>query len=251
MIPLYWISILYAGAAGLAFAMPPGTRFWCLVMLTASYLFLVVRGSVSLSRPILGHCIIRGRPENAFALTFDDGPDPRSTHAILNLLGEHDVVATFFCVGKHVEEHPDIVQRIHNEGHLIGNHSYSHSVSLTFANPTRLSDDISRCQDAIEACTDYRPRFYRPPYGIRNHSTQSAATYNKVLVTGWCAGGLDTTNRSVKSIVDRCLGSLGPGAIVLLHDRGPDTNRTLEIVSKILDAAQRRGLHPVRLDDLI
>ena len=251
MIPLHWISILYAGAAGLAFAMPPGTRFWSVIVLVASYLFLVVRGSVSLSSPILGHCIVRGSPENAFALTFDDGPDPEATHAVLDRLSEHDVVATFFCVGKHVEAHPEVVQRIHEEGHLIGNHSYSHSVSLTFANPTRLSDDLSRCQDAIESCTGYRPRFYRPPYGIRNHSTHSAATYNKVLVTGWSGGGMDTTRRSVKAIVDRCVKSLGPGAIILLHDRGPDPDRTLEIISKVLDAARRRGLHPVRLDDLI
>ena len=86
MIPLHWITVLFAGAAGLAFAMPWDTCILSMIALAASYLFLLLRGTISLSSPILGPCINRGRPADHFALTFDDGPDPEGTHAVLDLL---------------------------------------------------------------------------------------------------------------------------------------------------------------------
>ena len=251
MIPLHWITVLFAGAAGLAFAMPWDTCIVSMIVLAASYLFLLLRGTISLSSPILGPCINRGRPADHFALTFDNSPDPEGTHAVLDLLAKYDVPATFFCIGEQVEAHPEIAQRIHDEGHLIGNHSFSHSLSLTFANPTRLASDMSRCQDVIETTTGYRPRFYRPPFGLRNYSTHAATTFNKVLVVGWCAGGMNTTKRSTGTVVKQCLSSLGPGAIMRLHDNGSIPGRTLEIVRQVLDTAKQRGLRPVRLDALI
>lgn len=251
MIPLHWITVLFAGAAGLAFAMPRDTCIMSMLALAASYLFLALRGMISLSSPILGPCIIRGRPADQFALTFDDGPDPEGTQAVLDLLAEYDVPATFFCIGEHVEAHPEVARRIHDEGHLLGNHSFSHSLFLTFANPDRLAKDMARCQDMIETTTGYRPRFYRPPFGLRNHSTHAATVFNRVLVVGWGSDSMDTTRRSTGAVVERCLSSLGPGTIMRLHDKGPTPSRTIEIVRQILDAAKRRGLRPVRLDALI
>ncbi len=251
MIPLHWMTVLFGGAAGLCFTLP--REWWLpgLLGLAAIYLLVIVWGTCVQTSPLLGPCVTRGPARAEFALTFDDGPDPDSTAAVLDLLAERRATATFFCIGRHVEQHPDTVRRIHAEGHLLGNHSFSHSVALTYAGSSRLTADLRRCQNAIEATVGYRPRFFRPPFGLRNHSTHKAVTHNDMRCVGWNAGGLDTTRRSTETIVKRCTATLGPGTIILLHDHGPAPAQTLEVVRQVLDAAETLGLQPVRLDRLL
>lgn len=251
MIPLHWITILYVAGAGLVFLLPADYQKIAWGILAVTYLLLCVRATWVQTCTILGPCVTRGTAGNGIALTFDDGPGARGTPEVLDLLAERGVKANFFCIGKHVEEHPELVERIHAEGHLIGNHSFRHTPGLTLARLPTLATDMQKCQDAIERIVGAPPRFYRPPYGMRNHATHYAARRCDVEVVGWSAGGLDTTGRSVDTLVAMTLRNLTPGAIVLLHDRGPEPTRTLEIIRRVLDEMDARGLRAARLDEML
>ena len=248
MIPLHGIAAAF-GAAGLAAFLLPEHRAVVWVALLVAFLGICAWGSIRVGSPILGPCVTRGPATgNTFALSYDDGPGP-ATPALLDLLRERGVVASFFCVGERVAEQPDIGKRIAAEGHLVGNHSHRHRPSLTFAFADRLRADLERAQDAIEAATGTRPRFYRPPYGVRNHATRAATDALGLRVMGWSTGGRDQRG-DVDGILRRIERGLEPGAIVLLHDAGHDPERVLRLTRGVLDAAKKRGLRTVRLDEM-
>ena len=109
----------------------------------------------------------RGTGSNDFALTFDDGPDPLYTPRLLDLLKQYNMKATFFLVGSHAEKHPEVVKRIHSEGHLIGIHNYVHK-SNWFMRPVTVRKQVKRTDDIIYSITGERSSYYRPPWGIVN-----------------------------------------------------------------------------------
>jgi peptidoglycan-N-acetylglucosamine deacetylase len=251
LLPLHWITALYLVLAGAVFALPVESRTIVWGTLLVTYFLMCLGGSTVLTNRLLGPCLTRGTKGDGIALTYDDGPGAIGTPELLDLLAARGVKANFFCIGKHVVEHPEILRRAHREGHLIGNHSYRHTPVLQFQTLKRLRADMRECQDAIATVTGAAPAFYRPPYGLRNHATHYAARDNGVRVVGWSAGGLDTTRRTIDTIVAMIFRDLAPGAIVLLHDRGPDPARTLEITRRILDEMDARGLHAARLDEIV
>ncbi|MEC1158617.1 polysaccharide deacetylase family protein [Cytobacillus horneckiae] len=98
------------------------------------------------------------------ALTFDDGPDPRYTENILNILTTYNVPATFFVLGERVAMYPELVKRMNKEGHDIGSHSFTH-VNFAVADMETFEADMEQSEELIEKTIGYRPRFFRPPYG--------------------------------------------------------------------------------------
>src|SRR4030067_269978 len=113
---------------------------------------------------ILSETLYRGeRSKKQVALTFDDGPDPVFTHQVLDILRLYNAKATFFCVGRLAEMYPDIVKRIHMEGHLIANHTYEHSWPIYFWTPSRVRSSINKTGYILEGITGVFPKFYRPP----------------------------------------------------------------------------------------
>jgi peptidoglycan/xylan/chitin deacetylase (PgdA/CDA1 family) len=250
---LIGIVVLFLAAAGAVFALPPGAWVGSWAVLGSGFIGFIAWASIGQQNSFLGPCTSRGPTHrDNFALTFDDGPEPECTPALLDLLARYQAKATFFLVGEHVEQHPGIARRIHDEGHQIGNHSYVHRPWLTIAFAGPLRRDLQRCQEAILTATNVRPGWFRAPYGIRTHATQPTAQRLGMQVAGWSTGGLDTLRHwSTDSIVGRICRRLQPGAIVLLHDRGPRPARTLEITERVLDQATRRGLRAVTLDHLL
>jgi peptidoglycan/xylan/chitin deacetylase (PgdA/CDA1 family) len=122
--------------------------------------------SVPSSR-VFGPALVRGpRERRRVALTFDDGPAPPFTGQILDVLRDYRVPATFFVCGQNAERHPELVRRIHAEGHTLGNHTYSHPF-LYIQSRQRIAEEIDRTQEVIGRLTGYRPRLFRPPYGVR------------------------------------------------------------------------------------
>jgi len=197
------------GIAALAF----GLWFWWACATPSSTFF----------RPVL----IRGRrAAKRVCLTFDDGPAERFTEQLLNILREHKVPATFFVCGKNVDEHPDLLRRIVDEGHEVGNHTYSHPF-VFFKSRRRISAEIDRTQAAIEKVAGYRPKVFRPPYGARWFGLVPALAERGMHLVLWSATGYDW-KRDVPGIVKATLGGLKPGAIILLHD-GRETRPTAEI----------------------
>ncbi|GGH48061.1 hypothetical protein GCM10008014_11790 [Paenibacillus silvae] len=198
----------------------------------------------------------RGNSDTAYALTFDDGPDPQYTPRLLDLLREHDVKATFFVVGEHAESHPELIRRIHAEGHLIGIHNYIHKTNWLMR-PRTVRDQIERTGQIIEEITGERTCYYRPPWGIMNLFDFFSKKDRKIIL--WSAMFEDwKCNVGAERLTERMLRKLKGGEVFLLHDRGTTLGADAEAPEQMLGAlatvlqeAKRRGLTSVRVDTLM
>jgi peptidoglycan-N-acetylglucosamine deacetylase len=201
---------------------------------------------------LFGPFVCRG-PHNGkrVALTFDDGPDERSTPALLELLHQRGVHAAFFGVGKRVAAHPDIAARIVREGHLLENHSYAHSNATNFFSVQRLRTELKQAQDAIRQATGMAPTCFRPPMGLSNPRIFRAAREAGLKVIGWSARGLDTKLTDSEEVVSRICRRVEPGAIILLHDGNIPADRLVTTVKTLLDRLRTLDYEVVRLDHLL
>lgn len=184
------------------------------------------------------------------ALTFDDGPDPENTPALLALLAERKVRATFFCIGERVGRAPDLARRATVEGHSVENHTFRHSPLTNFFSVGRLRVELMRAQDEIERATGRAPVFFRPPMGLTNGRIFRAAGELGLAVAGYTARGLDRRADAPDRIAGRLLRKLRPGAVFLLHDAGAPRVRLLAAVTLVLDGLDAAGYECVRLDEL-
>jgi peptidoglycan/xylan/chitin deacetylase (PgdA/CDA1 family) len=185
------------------------------------------------------------------ALTFDDGPDPRSTPALLEVLRQHQVEAAFFAIGQRVESAPQLATDILRAGHLLENHSHAHSHATNFYSVRRLRADLERAQQAIVRHTGTTPRFFRPPIGLSNPNTFRVATQLRLKVIGWSIRSLDTRLTDPEKIVRRIEKRLRPGGIILLHDGNIPADRLVATVKLLLATLRQHGYEVVRLDRLL
>ena len=223
-------------------------------MIPVAVIFLVVMG-LGVTFPqlqLFGRYVCRGGGERrCVALTFDDGPDARSTPALLDLLREAGVEAAFFCVGERVAKYPEMAARIVGEGHLIANHSHAHSNFTNFFSVSRLTAELIRAQEAIRTATGVAPSWFRPPMGLSNPRVFRVARELGLTVVGWSARGLDTQIKDPKRVVERIVRRLGPGGIILLHDGNIPAERLLVTVKTLLDTVRGLGYEVVRLDRML
>lgn len=198
----------------------------------------------------------RGRSDTQFALTFDDGPDPQYTPRLLDLLRQHQAKATFFVVGEHAASHPELIQRIHDEGHLIGIHNYIHKTNWLMR-PRTVRDQIQRTGQIIHEVTGVKTCFYRPPWGIMNLFDFFSKKERKIVL--WSSMFEDWRSRvGVQRLTERMLKELRGGEVMLLHDRGTTLGadahapeQMLQALEVVLQEAERLGLQSVRVDTLM
>jgi peptidoglycan/xylan/chitin deacetylase (PgdA/CDA1 family) len=179
-------------------------------------------------------------------LTFDDGPD-LATPAVLDVLAKYGAKATFFCIGSQVEKHPDILLRMHEQGHLIGNHGFSHVHSFPFFFTKTMIAEIEKTNELIEKTTGTKPLYFRPPFGITNPRIAKAIKATVMTSVGWNRRSLDTT-KTLEEILSRTAAPLQSGDIVLFHDRLPLAASTLEAFFK---QTAGRGFRFERLDTFV
>ena len=208
-----------------------------------------VWASASIHSPFYLRSLCRRSEAGAVvALTFDDGPDPVRTPELLEVLARHDVKATFFLTGKQVAANPELVRRIVAEGHVVGNHTYSHSgwfPLLNLRNTVRELDDASR---AIEEVTALRPRLFRPPFGVTNPTIARAVKELRLLPIGWSIRSFDTVSRTPRAkVLARMMRRLHAGAVILLHDRCPGSAALTEA---LLGELRRRWIRTTTFDKL-
>ena len=161
-------------------------------------------------------------------LTYDDGPNPEITPFVLRQLKRYNAVATFFCIGKNIEKHPEIIKRIAAEGHIVGNHSYSHSHFFDFYRKCRVIQELKETDNLILETTGKKTQFFRPPYGVTNPSIRRAVAVTKHKVIGWNIRSMDGISKNTQAIFNRIVKRLSPGSVVLLHDTRVETNAVLE-----------------------
>ena len=159
--------------------------------------------------------------------------------------------ATFFCIGRNVAAQPELTARIVREGHLLANHTYSHSNATNFFGVEKLVEEMKRTQSAIRDAAGVTPAFFRPPMGLSNPRVFKAATAVGLRVIGWTARGFDTQCSTSHRIVRRILRGVEPGAIILLHDGKIPADRLLATVKLLLAKLRERGYECVRLDTIL
>jgi len=185
------------------------------------------------------------------ALTFDDGPDPRSTPQLLALLRERKTPAAFFCIGSKVAANPALAAQISKEGHLVENHAYTHSYFSNFHLTARLRRELERTQAVIEKTTGRAPRFFRPFMGLSNSCTWRAAQDTGLRLVAWSIRSLDTVIARPEKITRRVMRRLHPGAIILLHDGNIPPEKLVATTALLLDALRARNYEVTRLDSLV
>jgi peptidoglycan/xylan/chitin deacetylase (PgdA/CDA1 family) len=201
---------------------------------------------------MFGHSLCRVHTTTkAVALTFDDGPDPATTPALLDLLARTDAHATFFCVGERVAQQREVVRRMAAEGHLVGNHSYAHNPWTNLFGEPRLRADLEQAQAEIAAVVGQAPVFFRPPMVLTNPRVFRVTRDLALTVVGYTIHGYDRRNPDGQAVLDRIVRQLQPGAIILLHDGGVPKERLLALVEGLLDQLHRQGYRCLRLDDLV
>ena len=178
------------------------------------------------------------------ALTFDDGPHPTYTEQLLDGLKERGVHVTFFVTGEHARLHPDIIKRMQEEGHLIGNHTYSH-IQLTSKNREKFKQELIDTNAVIQEITGEEVQYVRPPYGSWDKSFEKELNMFPVL---WTIDPLDWCSENVACITEKIVDKAGENDIILMHDYY-DTSVTAAL--KVVDELQEEGYTFVTVEEIL
>ncbi len=195
---------------------------------------------------------------NKVVLTFDDGPSGSYTPEILKVLADKGVYATFFLVGKHVEQYPGIAKQIVEEGHEVGNHTYGH-ITVPNSAPPQLTAQIVRTNLIILQNTGVFPPYLRPPRGLYDMRMRRIAKLLGQEMVLWSLSSQDWHPRATTAgVTQRVLDRVAPGDILLFHDSGSLINSegssrrpTVEALGPIIDGLREKGLEVVRLEDFM
>ncbi len=220
-----------------------------LVALGLIYAVVLVYGVINLKANFFIHTICRNpNAKQQISLTFDDGPHPEFTPRLLDILRRENIKATFFCIGHKMEEHPELIRQLHEEGHLIGNHTYSHSKYIDLNSINTFAEEITKTSKLIHQLIGHTPRFFRPPYGIVNPRVAGGIKKAGVLSIGWSIRSFDTVNQQTDSVVRKVTRKLNSGDILLFHDH---LEWSSEILEKFLKELRETEFKIVPLDELI
>lgn len=178
------------------------------------------------------------------ALTFDDGPHPVYTPELLDGLKERNVQVTFFVVGKNIEGNEDIIRRMSEDGHLIGNHTYDH-VEITKLSDGEASEEIGKTSDLVEKITGKPTEFVRPPFGLWKDNLECGIEMIPVM---WTVDPLDWTTKNTTGVVNRVVTKAKENDIILLHDY---YESSVQAALRIVDILQAEGYEFVTVDELI
>lgn len=182
------------------------------------------------------YCRERNEGMKSVMLTFDDGPHPDYTPMVLDVLRERGVKAVFFLIGEKAIENPQIVRRIVDEGHLTGIHSLRHTPEFTISSKKLVKRDLVATKNILEELTGVKTKLFRPPYGVTNPSIGGAVKELGLISVGWSLRSFDTiSGHDTEKVLKRVEKGMHDGAIILLHDRMPDSAMLTEKILNYLD----------------
>jgi peptidoglycan-N-acetylglucosamine deacetylase len=248
--------LLASGAAVLGSAAAFGPSALSVGVPLGAHALLMADGIFRPASPILYPTLVRGRTDQPqVSLTFDDGPDPEITPGLLDILAEHQARASFFVIGRQLEKSLALGERMLNEGHELGNHSWQHSRLQNFYSAAGHGLEIDRCSQLIRSLTrSEREPLYRPPVGLKSPAMARAAHKRQLTAVAWSIHSRDTIVRDANRIARNVLRRIRPGDIVLLHD-GHDLERRHrpiihQIVPLLLRGLRELGLRSVPVSEL-
>lgn len=178
------------------------------------------------------------------AITFDDGPDPHCTEQLLDGLKERGAKASFFVMGKQAEAYPELIRRMQEEGHLIGNHTYSH-IQLGKNNREIFKEELIKTNEVLRGITGEEPQYVRPPYGSWDKNFETELTMFPVL---WTIDPMDWCSSDVDGIVRKVTEKAEENAVILMHD---EYESTVTAALEIVDILQKQGYEFVTVDEIL
>lgn len=249
MRPFQYIAILFVAVLAMAtlLHLQGHIGFYVLPLLCLMYIVLLYLGVTQIRWNYYIRSYNKGHNRQFIALTFDDGPNTE-TSAILDILEQEQVKATFFCIGRNIEKDQALVLRMHDEGHVVGNHSYYHSTSFDWMNSKRMLAEIEQANSIIRKVTGRQPNMFRPPYGITNPNLYRAVKRSGMASIGWSLRSYDTLAKDGEQLKNRIINKLSGGDIILLHD---SVQVTREILTDLIREARKKGYTFVRIDQLL
>ncbi|NME66512.1 polysaccharide deacetylase family protein [Flammeovirga aprica] len=215
-----------------------------LILITA--LFVIVMGVIKIENNFFLKSWIKKEGVQKVALTFDDGPNKETTEKILEILGQYNVKATFFCIGHKIEEDFETIEKIVAQGHEIGNHTWSHSYFFDLYSTSKVKEELQKTNALIEGMTKQENKLFRPPYGVTNPHIAKAVKALGLHSVGWSIRSLDTIAKTKKELISK-VEKVSGGDVILLHDTMQITVDHLEEIIKII---QRKNLQAVTVSEL-
>ncbi|WP_341734830.1 polysaccharide deacetylase family protein [Microcoleus sp. EPA2] len=186
--------------------------------------------------------------QKAIALTFDDGPWPKTTVQILDILKQNNIKGTFFWVGRYLQVYPELGKKVAQAGHAIGNHTWNHQYIKY--NEEGAAREIDRTTSLIEELTGIRTYMFRPPGGILNNGLAAYAQKKNYTVVMWSADSLDW-HTATQSLMENVMRQANSGGIVLMHDGGGNRSRTVEALPNIIAKLKKEGYTFVTVPELL
>ncbi len=250
-----WLPTLVGGAA--VALLLAGVSVPVAVLVGALVALVGVLGPLALmpGLQVFGRVPCRGSSTDAVALTFDDGPDPVGTPAVLEALAAAQAKATFFVLGRQVEAHPELARALVAEGHEIALHGHDHLFARAFLR-SALASDLARAEAVVHDVCGVRPRLYRPPAGVVVPSLLDAVRARGLEVVGWSVRPRDGLGGEPQQIAERVLGGICAGDVVLLHDvpspvASDGRASTAEALPAILQGLADRGLRAAAVSEVL
>lgn len=219
-----------------------GVSIWIFGVLIIAILSLLTYGSFNIQADFFTESY--HTPEDSgdkIAITFDDGPT-EYTGEILDVLKEFDAKATFFCIGNRVEKNQSVLKRMHDEGHSIGNHTYSHSNFFPFFKVKRIREELSKTSECISEITGTEVNLFRPPFGVMNTTIVKATKAENLKIIGWNLRSYDGGKTDTKKVLEKIIPNIKNGVVVLLHDTRPDSGT---ILRGLLEEIKAQNLNAV------
>jgi len=188
------------------------------------------------------------RNGKSISLTFDDGPDPVLSPMILEVLKKYKIRAGFFLIGKRISGNEALVRQMSDYGHVIGNHSYSHTNLWDFRSSAKMAADMNKTSEAVKSVTGKKIHFFRPPFGVINPMVSGAVRKTGMKIVTWRFRSFDTTASSAEGLIEKTVKKVRPGDILLFHD---SCRLTAGILEKLIVSLHERGLDFVPPDELL
>lgn len=227
-----------------------GIMLWWYGLLFLVWFLMMAIGSFSMSwkfylNPITS---IKNLEEKKIALTFDDGPNPEFTLKVLQILKDYNAKATFFCIGQNIESYPEILKAISDNGHEIGNHSFSHDLLIDFNATEKWLQEIKQTDNSIHRITGKKTTLFRPPFGVTTPKLAKALKITEHHVIGWNIRSFDTVIKNPRNIFKRISKRIHPGAIILLHDK---QSNVLVVLEHLLQFLKEHNYKAVTINELL
>ena len=221
---------------------------WKLKILIVFIAFLLVFNVNAINQPVYKS---GNMSTKKIALTFDDGPHPIKTEKILEILRKHEIKATFFVIGKNIENYPEAFIKVVEEGHEIGNHTYSHSYMNFNLNSKKISDEIEKTENLIKKFCNKNNKILRPPCGLYSDKMVEIAKQRGYKTILWSIDTQDWAHASKDDIVNSVLNRVKGGDIILFHDYTSGENYTLEALNELIPLLKEKGFEIVTVSEIL